>query len=119
MLFLFFQKNVGYIPDLNQLPMFVLRVATNVDWEEEESCFDTFSKELALFYRVHKVCTSHYNIKLAISIITILVRLWIFFNGHTTHSELKASLRRGFRQYLLSLSLVQNGPLTSSVGQES
>ena len=56
---IFFKKNVGYIPDLNQLPMFVLRVATNVDWEEEESCFDTFSKELALFYRVHKVCNNH------------------------------------------------------------
>ena len=34
------------------------------------------------------------------------------------HSELKASLRRGLRQYFLTLGLVQNGPLTSSVGQE-
>jgi DNA mismatch repair protein MLH1 len=52
----------GYIPDLNQLPMFVLRVATNVDWEDEESCFDTFSKELALFYRVHKISDSSYDV---------------------------------------------------------
>ncbi len=34
------------------------------------------------------------------------------------HSELKAFLRRGLRQYLLALGLVQNWPLTSSVGQE-
>ena len=45
----------GYIPDLNQLPMFVLRVATNVDWEEEEACFDTFCQELSNFYKAHKV----------------------------------------------------------------
>ena len=45
----------GYVPDLNHFPMFVLRVATNVDWDEEESCFDTFCKELATFYKVHKV----------------------------------------------------------------
>ena len=48
----------GYIPDLYHLPMFVLRVATNVDWEEEEACFETFCQELANFYKVHKVSTS-------------------------------------------------------------
>ena len=50
----------GYIPDLNQLPMFVLRVATNVDWEEEEACFDTFCQELSNFYKVHKVSEAFY-----------------------------------------------------------
>lgn len=52
----------GYIPDLNQLPMFILRIATEVNWEEEEACFDTFCQELSLFYKIHKVSDSTYDI---------------------------------------------------------
>jgi DNA mismatch repair protein Mlh1 C-terminus len=31
--------------------MFILRLATEVDWSDETACFDTFAKEVARFYR--------------------------------------------------------------------
>ncbi|CAO3612028.1 unnamed protein product [Mucor hiemalis] len=40
----------GYIPCLDKLPLFLLRLGTEVDWTEEQNCFDTFSRELAIFY---------------------------------------------------------------------
>ena len=40
----------NYIPCLNELPMLILRLATEVDWDSEEECFRTFAQELALFY---------------------------------------------------------------------
>ncbi|KAI9243247.1 hypothetical protein BY458DRAFT_448401, partial [Sporodiniella umbellata] len=40
----------NYIPPLDKLPLFLLRLGTEVDWDEEKNCFKTFSKELALFY---------------------------------------------------------------------
>ena len=43
----------------------------------------------------------------------------LHFLNSPDHNELKASLRRGLRQYLLTLGLAQNGPLTSPLGQES
>ncbi|ORZ06926.1 mutL-like protein 1, colon cancer, nonpolyposis type 2 [Absidia repens] len=39
-----------YIPTLDKLPMFLLRLGTEVDWEDEQGCLDTFSRELAIFY---------------------------------------------------------------------
>ncbi|XP_071802994.1 DNA mismatch repair protein Mlh1-like isoform X1 [Asterias amurensis] len=44
----------NYIPDLERLPMYVLRLATEVDWDEEEDCFKSFAKETGLFYSIHK-----------------------------------------------------------------
>jgi len=40
----------GYVPNLNGLPMFVLRLATEVDWDSEEGCFRTFAQECSRFY---------------------------------------------------------------------
>ncbi|XP_030749016.1 DNA mismatch repair protein Mlh1 [Sitophilus oryzae] len=40
----------NYIPDLSGLPLFLIRLATEVDWETEKECFHTFSQETAIFY---------------------------------------------------------------------
>lgn len=32
------------------LPMYILRLATEVDWQSEKRCFDTFSRETAKYY---------------------------------------------------------------------
>ena len=37
----------GYIPYFGGLPIFLLRLATEVDWEDEEGCFDNVAEELA------------------------------------------------------------------------
>lgn len=39
-----------YIPSMAYLPMFILRLATEVEWDEEKECFQTFCKETARFY---------------------------------------------------------------------
>ncbi|XP_039272664.2 DNA mismatch repair protein Mlh1-like [Styela clava] len=43
-----------YIPSMEGLPMFVLRLTTEVDWETEIDCFKTFCRECARFYSVRK-----------------------------------------------------------------
>lgn len=40
----------GYTPPIAKLPRFLLRLGPNVVWTEEKSCFETFLKELAIFY---------------------------------------------------------------------
>ena len=42
----------GYVPPLCGLPLFVLRLATRVDWTAEQPCFESLARELAVFYRV-------------------------------------------------------------------
>ena len=37
----------GYIPFFGGLPIFLLRLATEVDWDEEEPCFQNVAEELA------------------------------------------------------------------------
>ncbi|XP_006271475.1 DNA mismatch repair protein Mlh1 [Alligator mississippiensis] len=44
----------NYIPPLEGLPMFILRLATEVNWDEERECFESLSKELAMFYSIRK-----------------------------------------------------------------
>ncbi|KFV49198.1 DNA mismatch repair protein Mlh1, partial [Tyto alba] len=44
----------NYVPPLEGLPMFVLRLATEVNWDEEKECFESLSKELAMFYSIRK-----------------------------------------------------------------
>ncbi|KAM9096238.1 DNA mismatch repair protein Mlh1 [Sarcophilus harrisii] len=44
----------NYIPPLEGLPMFVLRLATEVNWDEEKECFQSLSKECAMFYSIRK-----------------------------------------------------------------
>lgn len=40
----------GYTPQTHALPLFLLRLATEVDWSEERPCFQGVSRELAAFY---------------------------------------------------------------------
>ncbi|XP_060103589.1 DNA mismatch repair protein Mlh1 isoform X1 [Heteronotia binoei] len=44
----------NYIPLLEGLPMFILRLATEVNWDEEKECFGSLSKECAMFYSIRK-----------------------------------------------------------------
>lgn len=39
-----------FIPNLDFLPMFLMRLGPQVDWTSEIECFDTFLRELAYFY---------------------------------------------------------------------
>jgi len=40
----------GYVPNLNLLADFILRLGTEVDWTTEKPCFDTVLKEISIFY---------------------------------------------------------------------
>lgn len=40
----------NYIPDPTGLPMYIVRLATEVNWEEERECFRTFARETAKFH---------------------------------------------------------------------
>ncbi|KAL1781990.1 DNA mismatch repair protein Mlh1 isoform X1 [Sigmodon hispidus] len=44
----------NYVPPLEGLPLFILRLATEVNWDEEKECFESLSKECALFYSIRK-----------------------------------------------------------------
>ncbi|XP_062071968.1 DNA mismatch repair protein Mlh1 isoform X2 [Lepus europaeus] len=44
----------NYVPPLEGLPLFILRLATEVNWDEEKECFESLSKECAMFYSVRK-----------------------------------------------------------------
>ena len=50
-----------FVPDLSQIPNFVMGLATEVNWEDEEGCFDTFCSELARFYSVHDSDEARYD----------------------------------------------------------
>ncbi|KAA8590061.1 DNA mismatch repair protein Mlh1 [Etheostoma spectabile] len=43
-----------YTPGMEGLPMFILRLATEVNWDSEKECFRDFSKECSMFYSVRK-----------------------------------------------------------------
>ena len=45
----------GYVPPLNGLPSFVRRLADEVDWTNEQPCFDGLARQLAEFYRMDHV----------------------------------------------------------------
>ncbi|XP_050996034.1 DNA mismatch repair protein Mlh1 [Acomys russatus] len=44
----------SYVPPLEGLPLFILRLATEVNWDEEKECFESLSKECAMFYSIRK-----------------------------------------------------------------
>ncbi|XP_053570432.1 DNA mismatch repair protein Mlh1 [Bombina bombina] len=44
----------NYIPPLEGLPMFILRLATEINWDDERECFESFSKECSMFYSLRK-----------------------------------------------------------------
>uniref|UniRef100_A0A8C6S674 MutL homolog 1, colon cancer, nonpolyposis type 2 (E. coli) n=1 Tax=Neogobius melanostomus TaxID=47308 RepID=A0A8C6S674_9GOBI len=43
-----------YTPVMEGLPMFILRLATEVNWDSEKECFRDFSKECSHFYSIRK-----------------------------------------------------------------
>ncbi|XP_040906540.1 DNA mismatch repair protein Mlh1 [Toxotes jaculatrix] len=43
-----------YTPVMEGLPMFILRLATEVNWDDEKECFRDFSKECSMFYSIRK-----------------------------------------------------------------
>ena len=44
----------GYVPDLNRLPFFIMRLVTEVEWEEETQCFQLVGRELSRFYAIRE-----------------------------------------------------------------
>jgi len=40
----------NYVPDFGNLPMLIVRLATDVDWEVEQDCFESLCKEMGNFY---------------------------------------------------------------------
>lgn len=43
----------GFLPDLDGLPLYLLRLASEVDWSNEKECFFGFCRETARFYVLH------------------------------------------------------------------
>ncbi|PIL27589.1 hypothetical protein GSI_10740 [Ganoderma sinense ZZ0214-1] len=39
-----------YTPNLDKLPLFLMRLGPQVDWTAEQECFESFLRELAFFY---------------------------------------------------------------------
>ncbi|PVU93354.1 hypothetical protein BB561_003334 [Smittium simulii] len=39
-----------YIPNMNKLPLFLLRLGSEINWEDEKNFFQSFASELAYFY---------------------------------------------------------------------
>ena len=44
-----------YYPLLHQIPMFLLRLATEVDWESEKGCFQSVAREIARLYTMKPI----------------------------------------------------------------
>ena len=40
----------SYVPNLDYLPQFLLRLSTEVNWNDEYECFRTFADEISKFY---------------------------------------------------------------------
>ncbi|KAI0826460.1 histidine kinase-like ATPase [Irpex lacteus] len=40
----------GYVPNLDKLPLFLMRLGPQVNWHSEAECFESFLRELAYFY---------------------------------------------------------------------
>ncbi|XP_072934815.1 DNA mismatch repair protein Mlh1 [Epargyreus clarus] len=40
----------GHTPFMGALPTFLVRLVTEVNWQAEKECFDTFSRQTAIFY---------------------------------------------------------------------
>ncbi|XP_017550888.1 DNA mismatch repair protein Mlh1 [Pygocentrus nattereri] len=47
----------NYTPAMEGLPLFILRLATEVNWDGEKECFRDFSKECSQFYSIRKQYT--------------------------------------------------------------
>ncbi|MCI4376671.1 hypothetical protein PGIGA_G00191060 [Pangasianodon gigas] len=47
----------NYSPAMEGLPLFILRLATEVNWDSEKDCFHDFSKECSYLYSIRKEYT--------------------------------------------------------------
>lgn len=48
----------NHMPSMAHLPMYLLRLATEVNWDEEQPFFETFSRETAAYYAIIPVATT-------------------------------------------------------------
>ncbi|KAI0646384.1 DNA mismatch repair protein MutL [Trametes meyenii] len=48
-----------YTPNLDKLPLFLMRLGPQVEWTDEQACFDSFLRELALFYVPEPLISDH------------------------------------------------------------
>lgn len=87
----------NHLPSLSQLPMYLLRLATEVDWETEKRCFETFSRETAVFYSYIPRTTSDDN-------------EWMWSIEHVIHDNLKRYLMppKSFAEHILQIANLQN-----------
>lgn len=53
----------NHMPSMAFLPMYILRLATEVDWQSEKQCFQTFSRETARFYSRTALSVSDHDFK--------------------------------------------------------
>eukprot|EP00116_Pleurobrachia_bachei_P001154 sb/3461416/ len=53
----------NYPPLLQRLPMFLLRLSTEVDWDSERGCFEGISREIARFYTLTEPAEGDPNIR--------------------------------------------------------
>ncbi|OWF42101.1 DNA mismatch repair protein Mlh1 [Mizuhopecten yessoensis] len=44
----------NFVPDMEGLPMYILRLATEVDWDVEKACFGNIASETSYFYSIKK-----------------------------------------------------------------
>ncbi|XP_067929049.1 DNA mismatch repair protein Mlh1-like [Watersipora subatra] len=44
----------GYIPELERVPLFLVRLVTEVNWEDEKNCFKDICTETSMFYAMQK-----------------------------------------------------------------
>ena len=72
----------GYNPILSQLPSFLLHLATDVDWKNENLCFVGILNALATFYSC--LPDSNVDMKSKESILSLL--LFPAFRGHSVSS---------------------------------
>ena len=51
-----------FVPFFGKLPMFLMRLATEVNWDEEEDCLDGICQEIARFCCVSTDTRSQYDV---------------------------------------------------------
>eukprot|EP01135_Chromosphaera_perkinsii_P004564 Nk52_evm34s288 gene=Nk52_evmTU34s288 len=79
-----------YVPELNRLPIFLLRLAAEVEWDSERECFDTISKEIAEFYAFRKLVSQETEASKGIVLCNGKTYEWNV--AHILHPLLKSSL---------------------------
>ncbi|XP_026729771.1 DNA mismatch repair protein Mlh1 [Trichoplusia ni] len=53
----------GHTPFMGALPTFLVRLVTEVNWDSEKDCFDTFSRQTAIFYAQPNTDSSPESVK--------------------------------------------------------